>query len=60
MRKDKEQQKKAEAIQQKMFERADEPLRESADGISRLHSGGVELSSLLEKQRTLTGKKMKV
>jgi RNA-directed DNA polymerase len=55
MRKDKEQQKKAQAIQQSMFEKAGEPLRENTGGTGTLPSSGVELSSRLEKQRTLTG-----
>ena len=54
MRKDKKQQKKASGKQLEIFSKTGEPLKGSIDGIDKPLSGGVELLSRLENQRTLT------
>lgn len=55
MRKDKEQQKKTPAKQMKLFSiQASEPMGSTIGGTEKDSSVGVELSSRLEKQRTLT------
>lgn len=54
MRKDNKQQKKAPGAQLKIFSKTGEPLKGSVDGIDKPLSHGVELSSRLESQRTLT------
>jgi RNA-directed DNA polymerase len=54
MRKDNKQQKKAAGEQLKIFSKTAEPLKEGIDGIDKPLSSGVELSSRLESQRTLT------
>jgi group II intron reverse transcriptase/maturase len=55
MRKDKKQQKKTPGEQLGMFSKTGEPLQGSIDGIDKPLVAGVELSSRLERQRTLTG-----
>lgn len=54
MRKDKMQQKKRPGKQLEIFSKTGEPLKGSIDGINKPLSAGVELSSRLENQRTLT------
>lgn len=54
MRKDKMQQKKAPGKQLEIFSKTGEPLEGSIDGIDKPLSAGVELSSRLERQLTLT------
>ena len=54
MRKDKEQQKKAQVKQMELFGKTSEPLEANASGTGTLLLNGVELSSRLENQRVLT------
>src|SRR5688572_24751056 len=54
MRKDKEQQKKAQVKQMELFGKTSEPLEANASGTGTLLLKGVELSSRLENQRVLT------
>ena len=54
MRKDKEQQKKAQVKQMELFGKTSEPLEANAGGTGTVLLRGVELSSQLEKQRVLT------
>jgi RNA-directed DNA polymerase len=54
MRKDKEQQKKPLVEQLRLFSATGEPVRANIGGTDTLLLTGVELSSRLEKQRTLT------
>src|SRR6476661_3432546 len=54
MRKDKKQQKKTLGQQLEIFSKTGEPAKEGIDGIDKPLSAGVELSSRLESQRTLT------
>jgi len=54
MRKDKMQQKKTLGGQLEIFSKTGEPMKEGIDGIDKPLSAGVELSSRLESQRTLT------
>ena len=54
MRKDKEQQKKAQVRQMELFGKTGEPVEANAGGTGTLLPAGVELSSRLEKQRILT------
>ena len=54
MCKDKKQQKKAPGEQLEIFSKTGEPMKGSIDGIDKPLSDGVELSSRLESQRTLT------
>lgn len=56
MRKDKKQQQKAPGEQLEMFSKTGEPLRGSVVGNDKPLLDGVELSSRLESQRTLTVK----
>jgi RNA-directed DNA polymerase len=54
MRKDKKQQKKTLGQQLEIFSKTGEPVKEGIDGIDKPFAAGVELSSRLESQRTLT------
>lgn len=54
MRKDKEQQKKAKVEQLELFSATGEPIGGTTDGIGKADLKGDELSSRLERQRTLT------
>jgi len=54
MRKDKEQQKKAQVRQLELFSKTDEPAKQVIGGIDRTVLTGVELLSRLENQRALT------
>lgn len=54
MHKDKMQQKKTQGKQLELFSKTSEPLKGSIDGNDKPLSDGVELSSRLERQRTLT------
>jgi RNA-directed DNA polymerase len=54
MRKDKEQQQKAQVKQMELFGKTSEPLGANTGGTGTLLSAGVELSSRLESQRVLT------
>jgi len=54
MRKDKKQQKNKGAVQLELFSRTGHPLVWATDGIGKPQSKGVELSSRLAGQRTLT------
>lgn len=54
MRKDKKQQKKQTVKQNELFSKTGEPLVEGISGTDKPLSGGVELASRLENQRTLT------
>jgi RNA-directed DNA polymerase len=54
MRKDKKQQKKTLGQQLEIFSKTGEPVKEGIDGIDKPFVAGVELSSRLESQRTLT------
>jgi len=54
MRKDREQQKNAGSKQLAMFTTKGEPVIEAASGICKDNESGVEITSRLEQQRTLT------